>query len=125
MNIIDIVKHGLGTNKQRQEILKAAKISDSTISRFLHGRAGLDPFALTRLFIAMGYTLTDKGGNKLITKINKDEQIMDNLPPAMQQELESALINNQPSKPEVFTKEETSNIQNLTSNTQHDHTQAQ
>jgi len=86
MTIIEIVKQGIGKAKQRQAILKRAKISDSTISRFLHGQAGLDPFALTRLFIAMDYTLLDKKGEKLIHKKNQELQIIENLPPAMQEE---------------------------------------
>lgn len=79
-NIRNIVQFYIGRNKTRQSIMKRAKLTDHQVSRFLNKRGGLDPFALTRLLIAMELKLVDKTGKVVLGEPNDlDSQINDNL----------------------------------------------
>ena len=82
-HIIEIVKECIGKNKTRQSTQKLAKVSDSQISRFIKGKAGLDAFALTRVILASGCKVYNSQGLLILGGSPEvvEKQINENFPP--------------------------------------------
>lgn len=93
MNILEIINTHIGERWKpgRREIIKRSQVKESSVSRFLNQRGGLDAFAFTRLVLALGFKIYDKNGNIVLGHKGKtDEQIAQNFPPYQIAEMQKA-----------------------------------